>query len=50
VIARRTMSRLSDQLLHPPRAALCAAATSEGTESCGSLTTSRGAVLSIDNL
>jgi hypothetical protein len=50
VIVRRTMSRLSGQLLHPPSAALYAAATFEGTESNGFLTTSRGAVLSSDDV
>jgi glutamyl-tRNA reductase len=30
-VIARTMSRLSDQLLHQPRAALCSAATAEGT-------------------
>jgi glutamyl-tRNA reductase len=32
-VIARTMARLSNQLLHQPRAALCAAATGEGPPS-----------------
>src|SRR4051812_46602729 len=49
-VIARTMSRLSNQLLHRPRAALCSAATAEGTAFLGSPDDLRRRRPSIDHL
>jgi glutamyl-tRNA reductase len=49
-VIARTMSRLSNQLLHRPRAALCSAAAAEGTAALGSPDDLRRRRPSIDQL
>ena len=49
-VIARTMSRLSNQILHQPRAALCSAATAEGTAALRPLDDPRRRRFSIDNL